>query len=231
MKIIVLVAKGNGKDKCEDAFLICDEVVSENLVSKNITVESGWITIVDGVGGNAGGYEASNYLLNFIYDNYKASADTAEGRGNNLPEMATTFSGIYYEREKIVVAHVGNTRLYSMQGNYLKQLTMDHTTYNWLKLHGNYEQAGECNKSEIISCFGGGDTSMLKMLQVKEISQEMAPAKVLMTSDGIHDYIDIDTLEEFLVDDLKDAEKLQLILNEARKNGSCDDCTIAILER
>ena len=54
--------------------------------------------------------------------------------------------------------HCGNSRIYSLQGNFLKQVTEDQTTYQWLMATGNIEAAEHCNKSEIRGAFGGGAT-------------------------------------------------------------------------
>ena len=56
----------------------------------------------------------------------------------DLSEMATTLSGIYLFGESASVLHVGNTRVYAKQGNYLKQLASDHTVYNWLNSLGRF---------------------------------------------------------------------------------------------
>ena len=123
------------------------------------------IGISDGVGGNAGGELASQFLcervLSLSEGNilYKAT-DLNESllkyafSINGKEKMAATFSAVVFGEDTRIL-HIGNTRIYAVQGSYLKQLTTDHTTYNHLKLRGLHEEAEHCNKSEIVSCFGG----------------------------------------------------------------------------
>lgn len=97
-------------------------------------------------------------------------------------------------------------------------------------MQGNYEVADNCNKSEIISCFGGGDESLLKMLSIETISSETIPHILIMTTDGIHDYVDIDTFEEIVSEQIPINERAINLWETAKEKGSCDDCSIIIME-
>ena len=127
--------------------------------------------------------------------------------------------------------HAGNTRLYVMQGSYLKQLTTDHTTYNWLMECGQYEAAETCRKSEINCCFGGGTQRYANRLIVEKVFGKYFPDTFLLTSDGIHDFVSLDCMEDALSSSDSDSEAAQIITDTARKNGSTDDTTIIILRR
>lgn len=50
----------------------------------------------------------------------------------NYNGMATTLSGICIDDEKSSIFHIGNTRIYIFQSSYIKQITEDHTSVNWL---------------------------------------------------------------------------------------------------
>ena len=80
-----------------------------------------------------------------------STEQSAEGSvaGGSIPdksEMATTLTCVVATKDGYYLIHAGNTRLYVMQGSYLKQLTVDHTTYNWLVACGQYEVAKVCRK-------------------------------------------------------------------------------------
>ena len=51
---------------------------------------------------------------------------------------------------------------------------------------------------------------------------------LLLTSDGIHDYIDIDTIEE-IVNSNNDEYIIDELVKESEKNGSVDDKTVIIM--
>lgn len=97
-------------------------------------------------------------------------------------------------------------------------------------MQGNHEAANNCNRSEIISCFGGGDESFLKMLSIEIVSLESLPHVLIMTTDGIHDYVDIDTFEESVVEQLSVEEIVANLWKIAKARGSRDDCSIIIVE-
>jgi protein phosphatase len=78
-----------------------------------------------------------------------------KSRNSKHDFMATTLTGFYFNDGQYKIVHVGNTRAYVKQGKYLKQITSDHTTYNWLLNSGQIEAAAKCNRSEITNCFGG----------------------------------------------------------------------------
>lgn len=136
--------------------------------------------------------------------------------------MATTISALIPSENKII--HIGNTRVYCVQGRYLKQLTTDHSTYNWLMLNGRYVEAEDCNRSEIIRCFGGGAERLFspEIIELGDISN------LIITSDGVHDFVDIDTLEELICSEF-DAKKIcENVIKCALNNGSCDDMSILV---
>lgn len=245
--VTALVKTGIGKEICDDSVFNGENIISQDAVIVIEKIESSWFAVADGVGGNAGGHEASNYLLDYIQCNYEKTDDEAALelllKDANISlidnaqkiarkeQMATTFTGVFFCNEDLKIAHSGNTRLYALQGNYLKQLTSDHTTYQWLIRQGNYEAAEMCNKSEIISCFGGGDNDLLKMLSVETILMESIPNTLIMTSDGIHDYVDIDTFEEILCEPIPIKERVIKLWKKAQELGSNDDCSVLIMER
>lgn len=89
---------------------------------------------------------------------------------------------------------IGNTRAYVLQGRYLKQLTVDHTVYNKLLKMGRIDEASQCNKNEIPNCLGGKDASLASALSVTPLQTF---SLLLLTSDGVHDFVSIDELEGF----------------------------------
>lgn len=243
MRVSVVVSKGLGKKTCEDAVLLGHSVMSDCEIELELDFPT-MICVADGVGGNLGGELASNFLLNEIkkiqqqFDEKKITGQMLNLNKNLLKyanetddkkQMATTLTGLFINETDMCYVQSGNTRLYIMQGNYLKQLTKDHTTYQWLMDCGNEEAANSCNKSEIRCCFGGGNERYINQLDVKSVENWFNISTILMTSDGIHEYIDIDTLEELLVSGEQDIDVARKITLLAIENGSKDDKTIIII--
>lgn len=245
MKVVIYSEKGNGKKRCEDAALFEDTIVSDSYFE--VQTDQGFLAaIADGVGGNAGGDYASRYVLDKltdismtdlsveyvrqflsnINDNLLQYASSMSGKEN----MATTLTGMMILSEKSYTFHIGNTRGYCLQGNYLKQFTDDQTTYQWLLNMGQIESARRCNKNEITHCFGGGSSKYGSAVVVKESNILCACKRILLTTDGIHEYVTIDELEDFAVGEMSE-KTFRILANRAHENGSSDDKTIVVVDR
>ncbi len=245
MNIFVYSKKGNGKNVCEDAAMVADTVISDFYFEIQ-TEQTYTVAIADGVGGNAGGDCASRYVLDklnaismvdmsaeylkqFIGGINKELlhyASTISGKEN----MATTLTGLIFTLDKGYMFHVGNTRVYGLQGNYLKQLTEDQTIYQWLLNIGQIEAAEKCNKNEITHCLGGGNTQYGSAVCVKEQDMLNAYKRLLLTTDGTHEYVSIDELEDFMSGEVSEIT-MQMLADKAKGKGSSDDQTIIVIDR
>jgi len=243
-KITYKIQTGKNKTVCEDALYDGKKVISEAHGCRYVQTPT-IICVADGVGGNAGGEKAASFVLTKMQEisTIKSSEDLKTilfsinddliSYGLNIrgqEKMATTLTGVFFQDEHIYLAHCGNTRLYTIKGNYLKQMTVDHTTYQWLLSHGKFNEAEACNKSEILSAFGGGSSNYVSKLSVEEIFEKGIPDIVIITSDGIHDYISEDMMEEIIIANDREGIVNKLI-SHAVNNGSCDDCTVVIIEK
>ncbi len=237
--IYVMTQAGHGKDISEDTVLVGSQIYSNVTDTVDIPAE-GLICVADGVGGNNAGEEASSFVLNALSDYQWSDEDAMREKlveinrklvSNSkedvrLTNMATTMSGVYIKTGELKIIHVGNTRVYAMQGHYLKQLTSDHTVYNWLKSLGRTEEAEACNKNEITSCFGGGDEKLIEKLYIQSVNEVKT---LLLTSDGIHEYVSIDDLEDIINSDIPNDEKCSAIQEAALLAGSKDDMTVVLI--
>ena len=142
--------------------------------------------------------------------------------------MATTLSGIYLSGKSTSIIHIGNTRIYAKQGNYLKQLTSDHTVYEWLRSLGRFEEAENCKRNEIVACLGGGELKLAERLTVFELNQY---STLLFTTDGIHDHISLDLLEDLISSGKDGLTICEEIMAAAVAAESKDDLTVMLFVR
>ena len=162
-----------------------------------------------------------------LYEEHKVAEEYEQPVRESSPDMAATLTGICFTDTGMKLVHVGNTRVYVRQGKYLKQITSDHTTYQWLMSTGRTEAAEKCNKSEITNCFGGGSPALLSKLYVADFQQF---SLALLTSDGIHEYVDPDSMEEILAGEGSYADKCEALVRKAKDAGSEDDLSAVIID-
>ena len=242
--IYSLTSAGPGKTANEDSLLI-GTILQNDSVQSNPLPAYGFVSIADGVGGNAGGSIASRKALtklasleedsqldvtalrNYILEINKQLINEARAI-QSCETMATTLTGVLLSERNNFLFHVGNTRAYILQGSYLKQLTDDHTVFSWLMRTGRINEAECCNKNEITNCLGGGNEQLASALKVVDLPKFNT---LLLTSDGVHEYVDIDTLEETINAQISGDEKCSLIEQYARNNGSQDDVSIVLISQ
>lgn len=234
---------GKHKQKCEDSILIGNEVTNEK--EGIIELESPcFICLCDGVGGYAGGQEASLFVANelstadipcsvedikelFIDINNrlikKAQSTTDHKR------MGTTATALFITNDSFYVAHIGNTRLYTKQDASISQITLDHTMYQWFNDHHLKLFASDRNRDVIYGGLGGNNPKGIKPLVVKQLSNSQISNTFLLTSDGVHELLSKEEIEEILNDDIPLLDKAEKLCSTALDHGSEDDRSVVIV--
>lgn len=237
MKIYAATQKGLQKKENEDRVVINHTILSFGKFYGEL--EQGILAVADGVGGNLAGAVASHYVANALGEYQSVDASLFQKINQGLIEasnsnadwrkMATTLAGVCINESGVQLFWVGNSRVYAVQGGkYLKQLTQDDTTINFLLSTGQLspdEVEDFPKKNEIIACFGAGDESLLNM----KIEALVAPPSMfLLTSDGIHDHLSIDDIEDVIQSAHSLCEICDLLINQAVQEGSTDDLSVMI---
>lgn len=237
MKVFSYMEKGSGKSVSEDTILVGDKLLKEGFYFFEQIFSC--VAVADGVGGNAGGRKASEFVASSFKeiggDDLPAAArkinDDLIAYAKEIPQeenMATTFSGIFFsESLPYKVLHVGNTRVSAIQGAYLKQLTMDHTTVEWLRSRGMYEAAECAPTNEITACFGSGNSARLQQLTAVDVDKEFSG--YFLSSDGIHDYLEIEDIEDFVAANDFSESAFSALAQKAAENGSADDKSMVLI--
>ncbi len=239
MRIVAMTGAGVNKTENEDRIIIGKTILTNGVLECENA--NGFIAIADGVGGNNAGAVASHFVANRIGELTDCAKDKfmainrdlidASNKNEQLHKMATTLSGIFTSAESLVCFHIGNTRVYSVQsGKYLKQLTEDDTTLNHLLKTGqlsadDVEQFS--SKNEIIACFGAGNENLfdIKITSIPNVPSSM----FILTSDGVHEYVSVDDLEDILSECGDAVSICKHITEKAVENGSLDDISVVII--
>ena len=237
MKIIAVTQKGINKTENEDRIVIGKSIIAEGTIFTEI--DNGVLAVADGVGGNNAGSVASHFIAGKLCILKEVSDEALSAINEELLRlsmekseyhgMATTLSGMLLSQGKARLFSIGNTRMYLLQcRKYLKQITNDDTTLNYLLASGQLtlEDAEKFNKkNEITACFGGGSSQLFK---IKFSSIEFLDSPILITSDGIHDYIPIDQMEDIIGEFGVSIAACEAMIIAARDGGSCDDISIVL---
>lgn len=107
------------------------------------------IVVADGVGGNRGGSTASRLACESFVQLIKSGASPAEAisathsiiresaaTDPGLTGMATTLTGALFNGRRMYGVHVGDSRIYQLRKNGIKQITEDHSEVSRLLKQG-----------------------------------------------------------------------------------------------
>lgn len=143
--------------------------------------------------------------------------------------MGTTLSVLVLHRENFLIAHVGDTRIYRLRGNELKQLTTDHTQVQELVDMGqlSLEEAAYHPLRHILTHavgrkLGSGDIyTCMEKLQKKDI--------FLLCSDGLHDMVSDDEIKKILLKGPSPQAACEKLVDVALKYGGKDNVTAVVV--
>jgi serine/threonine protein phosphatase PrpC len=144
-------------------------------------------------------------------------------------KMGTTLVGAFWSKEKVVVAHVGDSRCYRVHKGKLIQVTEDHTLLNdYKKLQAltEEEEAAFQYKNVIVRALGMKDSVLV---DINHVTPE--PGDIfLLCSDGLHGEVTdpniLATIEKHR-DDLSAGVKS--LIKQACDNGGKDNVTVVLV--
>lgn len=207
-------------------------VRSVNQDSYYMDPEGRFFVVADGMGGHAGGQEASRLATEAMYGHFERFW-TSEDSSHDLLEqaflkanqaivqdqqlhpergdMGTTAVALLFRSGEVWCAHVGDSRLYRMRGANLQQLTEDHTWIARAVQSGalTHDQARVHPMRHVLAqCLGRTEGTEIAINQVDERGSD----RFMLCSDG-------------LTEELTD----MLICNQLKSIRSCDMASIALV--
>lgn len=245
-KTVFVTNIGLKRENNEDSLLLDDillnktnmEVVSSHSFEKNKTI----FCVSDGIGGNKGGEIASRIVLEHLKsytlekDNkkieelIKSSKNELENISQNdekLSGLGTTVAGIAFDKGKIIIFNVGDSRVYKLSGKYLERLSKDHSVLEMMKDNGVSDKIINIPHNVITSSISGDGIKDIPQMNVFEMSFKKGDT-FLVCSDGLWDSIEIDAMEEgFQKENLEETGKF--LLEKALENGGKDNITFIIV--
>jgi protein phosphatase len=236
---------GPFRKKNDDSFLI-NNVVSNKTLHKRISKfptenrREFTIAVADGIGGRVGGDFASNFILKELINIHKVihpsiilekinkvnSKLINESNINGLEGASSTLTLITALNEFITIYHIGDTRAYKLTPTKLIQLTEDQTklqqTINELPFLTPVKRFLP-NNNILLNAVGVNKN----LLNIDIFKTTIEPNDILLlTSDGVHDYISENEIENILRKFKLPKTIVNKLISKAIENGSKDNLTI-----
>jgi serine/threonine protein phosphatase PrpC len=206
--------------------------------------------VADGMGGHAGGDVASAIAVKRIMetDRQFASGSDAEFAlhtaltaanaqlaetvfdHSELTGMGTTVSGLIIVNGQVVIAHIGDSRIYLLRDGELSQVTADHTFVQRLVDSGRIteeEAAVHPRRSVLMRVLG--DVDATPEIDTS-IMATQAGDRWLLCSDGLSSYVPYDKILHSLttVQDAQDAA--ERLVKDALDQGAPDNVTVVLVD-
>ncbi len=193
------------------------------------------IALADGVSSAEAGKEASETAVNNFINDYFQTPETwsvshagqkiltainlklyrkSHEFANEEKGYLCTFSGMVLKSHIAHIFHAGDSRIYHLRDNELKQITHDHVA--------------ALGKGRSILARAVGMDSNLHIDYSKIPLKE--GDKFLFTSDGVHDFVPQDKLRETLQSDLSAQQKTEQLVELSQQLKSDDNISCIILE-
>lgn len=205
--------------------------------------------VCDGMGGVEGGEIASDLAANVIWREMKGTAATRDPevfarllrratrvanhdvhamakREPGLRGMGTTVSAAGVVGDRLIVATVGDSRVYVLRDGSLVQVTRDQSLQSALIAAGHTPGEAASAGGAILQALGVGEDvePSLSMTELREGD------RVLMCSDGLHGLVGDPALAVLLSQPHEVPQAVKLLVAAARAAGGTDNITAIVCE-
>lgn len=238
MKISSLTDIGARREMNQDYLYSSEEAVGK---LQNLFI------VADGMGGHRAGEFASRYAVETIVDTARKSekkdsigilTESIMAANRLLKEyadshqemrgMGTTIVAATIEGRHLLVANVGDSRLY-LAGEQMIQVTRDHSLVQEMVRLGEIDQERARNHPDknIITRAVGVDRKV--QIDFFEVSLEPGQ-RVLLCSDGLTNMVEDHVIQKILYEQETLTRKAEKLIELANKNGGRDNITVIIIE-
>jgi len=206
--------------------------------------------VADGMGGHAGGDVASAIATKRIAEadkKYESASDAefalqsaliaansllAETvfEHSELTGMGTTVSGLVRVDDQIVIAHIGDSRIYLFREGELSQISADHTFVQRLVDSGRItpeEAAVHPRRSVLMRVLGDVDAAP----EIDTSILGTAPGdRWLICSDGLSSYVSDDEIASIMSSTPKPQDAADRLVRKSLDHGAPDNVTVVLLD-
>lgn len=201
--------------------------------------------VSDGMGGHAAGEVASSITVDTIAERMPASADDVllgaaveaanlsviEGaeQGVGKPGMGCTATAVLIEKNKMAVAHVGDSRAYVLHHGTLVRITHDHSYVEELVDSGQItaDEARVHPSRSVITRALGSDPDMY----ADHFSLEVNDGdRIILCSDGLSSMVADSEIEALAVSSATPQQAADNLVAAALTAGGADNVTVVVVD-
>lgn len=205
--------------------------------------------VADGMGGHAAGDFASKFTVETIESHVKEATDLDQveeiiggaiekanaflrvkaNEDDKLYGMGTTVVVASVEDYELKVANVGDSRLYIVSEDEIRQITIDHSLVEEMVQSGGLDRIAARNhpdKNIITRAVGAAD-----FVDIDFFTEEVKEGDILlMCSDGLSNMIEDDELCRIICDEGSLFERGNRLIDRANENGGLDNISVLLID-
>jgi protein phosphatase len=207
------------------------------------------LVVADGMGGHAGGDIASSLAVAELaaLDGESLGAQEAQARLDGalrsansrlldrviaepvLAGMGTTVTAVLRAGNRLILAHIGDSRAYLLRDGRLHQVTSDHTYVQRLVAEGSLtaEEAEQHPQRSVLLRVLTGEHGDEPDLSVRE---GRPGDRLLLCSDGLSGVVSFETLHDTLAAGADPAATAQRLVQLALRGGGPDNVTVIVAD-
>jgi serine/threonine protein phosphatase PrpC len=206
--------------------------------------------VADGMGGHAGGDVASAIATRRIAESDADYANTTEAAAalegalisanrelaetvsdhSELTGMGTTVSAMILQGDRVVISHIGDSRIYLMRSGELSQISTDHTFVQRLVDAGRItaeEAMVHPRRSVLMRVLGDVESSP----EIDSMVLDTRPGdRWMLCSDGLSGVVSFDELHELMAADAGAKQVADRLVKASLDGGAPDNVTVVVVD-
>ncbi len=207
---------------------------------------SGLFIVADGMGGHKAGEVASALAVQVIRDvlqglpepdlrGLKTAVESAnrviyrQAQANTQwNHMGTTVVAALIRRNRLMLAHVGDSRAYRFSSGRLERLTDDHSlVFQWVKAGRLTEEEARVHpqRAGLLEAVG-----ILPEVEVDLREEPYGGERILLCSDGLTDMLTDQEIEEILRSEPDADTACDRLIRSANEAGGSDNITVIVVQ-
>lgn len=198
--------------------------------------------IADGMGGHNAGEVASAMAVQVFSDamrscaavngdDLRAAVERANAaifqksaESDQCAGMGTTFTALAQAGDRLLIAHVGDSRAYLLRGESMMRLTVDHTLVEEMVLKGLITPSAarvHPKRNYITRALGTEEQVEVDLTQIELQAGDI----VFLCTDGLSNHVKDPFIAQISRSTGSWQDKLEILVQTALKNGSTDNIT------